>query len=122
VPHYSSNGRPDPVGVQIGPTVAAEAQKLEEEGKVGDVRTFNTVTDAFNALENGQVDAVINDFLVSADRASQSNGELKVVQNIPTGEQYRIAFPTDSELRQPRNEALKEIKEDSTYEKPEEIP
>jgi ABC-type amino acid transport substrate-binding protein len=92
------------VGVQIGTTGAAEAQKLEEEGKVGDDRTFNTVTDAFNALKNGQVDAVINDFLVSADRASQSNGEHKIVQNISTGEQYGIAFPTDSVLRQPLNE------------------
>ena len=119
------------VGVQIGTTGAAEANKLEEEGKVADVRTFNTVTDAFNALENGQVDGVINDFPVSADRASQSDGELEIVQNIPTGEQYGIAFPTDSELRQPVNEALAEIKEDGTYEeiyqkwfneKPEEIP
>jgi polar amino acid transport system substrate-binding protein len=105
------------VGVQIGTTGAAEAQKLEEQGKVADVRTFNTVTDAFNALENGQVDAVINDFPVSADRASQSNGELEIVQNIPTGEQYGIAFPTDSELRPRVNKALQEIKEDGTYEK-----
>jgi ABC-type amino acid transport substrate-binding protein len=119
------------VGVQIGTTGAAEAQRLQDEGQVGDVRTYNVVTDAFNALENGQVDAVINDFPVSADRASQSDGELEIVQNIPTGEQYGIAFPTDSELRQPVNEALAEIKEDGTYEeiyqkwfdeKPEEIP
>jgi ABC-type amino acid transport substrate-binding protein len=119
------------VGVQIGTTGAAETQKLEQEGKVGDVRTFNVVTDAFNALQNGQVDAVINDFPVSADRASQSEGELEIVQNIPTGEQYGIAFPTDSDLREPVNDALAEIKEDGTYEeiyqkwfdeKPEEIP
>jgi len=119
------------VGVQIGTTGAAQAQKYKEQGKVGEVRTFNTVTDAFNALENGQVDGVINDFPVSADRASQSNGELEIVQNIPTGEQYGIAFPKDSELRPRVNKALQEIKEDGTYEKlyvkwfdekPEEIP
>ncbi|HSL00238.1 MAG TPA: basic amino acid ABC transporter substrate-binding protein [Rubrobacteraceae bacterium] len=119
------------VGVQIGTTGAQEAQKLREDGKVATVRTFNVVTDAFNALQNGQVDAVINDFPVSADRASQSDGELEIVQNIPTGEQYGIAFPTDSDLRQRVNEALAEIKEDGTYEKifekwfdekPEEIP
>jgi ABC-type amino acid transport substrate-binding protein len=71
------------VGVQIGTTGAAEAQKLEEEGKVGDDRTFNTVTDAFNALKNGQVDAVINDFLVLADRASQSNGNSRSSRTYP---------------------------------------
>ena len=119
------------VGVQIGTTGAAEANKLKEEGKIATVRTYNVVTDAFNALENGQVDAVINDFPVSADRASQSEGQLEIVQNIPTGEQYGIAFPTDSELRPRVNKALQEIKEDGTYEeiyqkwfneKPEEIP
>lgn len=119
------------VGVQIGTTGAQEAQKLREEGKIANVRTFNVVTDAFNALQNGQVDAVINDFPVSADRASQSDGELEIVQNIPTGEQYGIAFPTDSDLRPRVNDALAEIKEDGTYEeiyqkwfdeKPEEIP
>ncbi|HEU4494380.1 MAG TPA: transporter substrate-binding domain-containing protein, partial [Rubrobacteraceae bacterium] len=119
------------VGVQIGTTGAAEAQKLKDEGKVATVRTYNVVTDAFNALENGQVDAVINDFPVSADRASQSEGALEIVQNIPTGEQYGIAFPTDSDLRPRVNKALQEIKEDGTYEemyqkwfkeKPEEIP
>ncbi len=119
------------VGVQIGTTGAAEAQEIKEQGKIANVRTFNVVTDAFNALQNGQVDAVINDFPVSADRAAQSNGELEIVQNIPTGEQYGIAFPTDSELRERVNDALAEIKEDGTYaeiyqkwfdEKPEQIP
>lgn len=119
------------VGVQIGTTGAAEAQKLKQEGKIAEVRTFNVVTDAFNALQNGQVDGVINDFPVSADRAAQSDGELEIVQNIPTGEQYGIAFPTDSDLREKVNDALAEVKEDGTYEeiyqkwfdeKPEEIP
>ena len=119
------------VGVQIGTTGAAKAQELEQDGQIADVRTFNVVTDAFNALQNGQVDAVINDFPVSQDRASQSDGTLEVVENIPTGEQYGIAFPTDSDLREKVNEALGEIKEDGTYEeiyqkwfdeKPEEIP
>nr|MDQ3387607.1 transporter substrate-binding domain-containing protein [Actinomycetota bacterium] len=36
---------------------------------------------------------------------------------IPTEEQYGIAFPTDSELTSPVNDALKEIKDDGTYAK-----
>ena len=119
------------VGVQIGTTGAAKAQEFEQDGQIAEVRTFNVATDAFNALQNGQIDAVINDFPVSADRAAQSDGELEVVENIPTGEQYGIAFPTDSDLREKVNEALAEVKEDGTYEeiyqkwfdeKPEEIP
>jgi ABC-type amino acid transport substrate-binding protein len=77
------------------------------------------------------VDAVINDLPVSLDKANQSDGTLKVVQNIPTGEQYGIAFPEDSDLVEPVNKALEEIKKDGTYaklyeewigKKPEEIP
>ena len=95
------------------------------------MRAFGTIEDAFAALENGQVDAVISDLPVSQDRADTSNGKLKVVETIPTGEQYGIAFPEDSDLVGPTNKALEEIKEDGTYEKlyrkwigtePEEIP
>ncbi len=103
------------VGVQLGTTGAMEAQNLANEDKVGSVRTFDTTEDAFTALENGQVDAVINDFPVSADKAKTSNGSLEVVQTIPTGEQYGIAFPKDSELTPKVNQALQEIKDDGTY-------
>ena len=50
---------------------------------------------------------------------------------IPTGSQYGIAFPKESPLIEPVNQALAEIKEDGTYEEiykewigraPEEIP
>lgn len=120
------------VGVQIGTTGEMKAKEFKEAGDItGEVRTFDTIEDAFNALENGQIDAIINDLAVSQDKANKSDGSLEVVQNIPTGEQYGIAFPTDSELVEPVNEALAEIKEDGTYEKiyeewigtkPEEIP
>ena len=98
------------VGVQIGTTGAMEAQKLADNDEAGSVRTFDTVEDAFNALENQQVDAVLNDFPVSADKAKTSNGSLEVVQTIPTGEQYGIAFPKGSELTGKVNKALQEIK------------
>lgn len=119
------------VGVQIGTTGEMKAKELQEEGSIAEVRTFNTVEDAFSALENGQVDAVINDLPVSQDKANASDGRLEIAETIPTGEQYGIAFPTDSELVEPANEALAEIKEDGTYaeiyekwigREPEEIP
>ncbi len=120
------------VGVQIGTTGELKAKEFKQQGKItGEVRTYDTITDAFAALENGQIDAIINDLPVSLDKANQSNGTLEVVQNIPTGEQYGIAFPKDSELVEPVNKALQEIKEDGTYakiyeewigQKPEQIP
>ncbi|MBA3610505.1 MAG: basic amino acid ABC transporter substrate-binding protein [Rubrobacter sp.] len=120
------------VGVQIGTTGEIKANEFAESGEItGDVRTFDTIEDAFAALENQQVDAIINDLPVSQDKANKSDGNLKIVQTIPTGEQYGIAFPTDSELVGPVNDALAEIKDDGTYAKiyekwigrePEEIP
>jgi ABC-type amino acid transport substrate-binding protein len=120
------------VGVQLGTTGEIKAKEFKEQGKVqGEIRTFDTIEDAFAALNNGQIDAIINDLAVSQDEAKNSGGDLKIVQVIPTGEQYGIAFPKDSDLVAPVNKALAEIKEDGTYEKiykkwigraPEEIP
>ncbi len=120
------------VGVQIGTTGEIKAKEFEEQGKIqGEIRTFDTIEDAFAAINNGQIDAIINDLPVSQDEVSNSDGTLEIVQVIPTGEQYGIAFPKDSDLIGPVNKALAEIKEDGTYEKiykkwigraPEEIP
>jgi ABC-type amino acid transport substrate-binding protein len=120
------------VGVQLGTTGELKAKELKRQGKItGEVRTFDTIPEAFSALENGQIDAVINDFPVSAYRAETGGGSLEVVQTIPTGEQYGLAFPTNSDLLEPTNKALEEIKKDGTYakiyekwlgQKPKEIP
>ncbi len=106
------------VGAQTATTGEIKAKELKDKGTIGgDVRTYKTVEDAFSALENGQIDAVINDLPVSQDKVSTSKGNLKIVETIPTGEQYGIAFPKDSELVGPVNKALKEIKNDGTYAK-----
>jgi ABC-type amino acid transport substrate-binding protein len=120
------------VGVQIGTTGEIKANEFEEQGDItGEIRTFDTIEDAFAALNNGQIDAIINDLPVSQDEVNGSDGALEIVQVIPTGEQYGIAFPKDSDLRADVNEALQEIKDDGTYEEiykkwigraPEEIP
>ena len=120
------------VGVQLGTTGEIKANQFEEQGRIsGEVRTFDTIEDAFAALNNGQIDAIINDLPVSQDEVNGSDGSLEISQVIPTGEQYGIAFPKDSDLVGPVNKALAEIKEDGTYEEiykkwigraPEEIP
>jgi ABC-type amino acid transport substrate-binding protein len=120
------------VGVQIGTTGEIKAKEFAEQGKIqGEIRTFDTIEDAFAAINNGQIDAIINDLPVSQDEVNSSDGALEIAQVIPTGEQYGIAFPKDSDLVGPVNKALAEIKADGTYEKiykkwigraPEEIP
>ena len=119
------------LGVQLGTMGQAEAGDLLNAGDVKEVRTYRTIEEAFAALEREVVDGVIYDLPVAQMEVEESDGALELVEVIPTGSQYGIAFPKDSPLVEPVNEALAEIKEDGTYEEiyekwigraPEEIP
>jgi ABC-type amino acid transport substrate-binding protein len=119
------------VGVQLGTAGQIETQELINAERVGQGRMFRTIEDAFAALQDGEVAGVIYDLAVAQDAVEESDGELRIVETVPTGEQYGIAFPKDSDLVEPVNEALAEIKADGTYEEiyerwigvpPEEIP
>ena len=120
------------LGVQTGTMGQIEAGELLNAGDVEAVRTYpKTIDDAFAALEEEAVDGVIYDLPAAQEKVEESEGALELVEVIPTGSQYGIAFPTESPLIEPVNQALAEIKEDGTYEElykkwigrpPEEIP
>ena len=100
------------IGAQLGTTGADYAK---DKANAKNVRTYDLVDDAFQALASGQVDAVVNDFPVSKF-AEREKENLEVVQTIPTGEKYGVAFKKgSSELQQEFNKALAEIKQDGTY-------
>jgi len=120
-----------PVGVQAGSTGQLKAEELLDDGQIGEVEPYRTIGEAFVDLRSGEVEGVIYDLSAANKKILESDGEIRFVEPIPTGEQYGIAFPKDSPLVDPVNEALAEIKEDGTYEKlyekwfgmpPEEIP
>ncbi|MDP9410419.1 MAG: basic amino acid ABC transporter substrate-binding protein [Actinomycetota bacterium] len=119
------------VGVQLGTAGQIEVQALINAERVGRGVTFRTIEDAFAALQAGQVEGVIYDLAAAQAAVEESDGRLRIVETVPTGDQYGIAFPQDSALVEPVNEALAEIKADGTYEEiyerwiglpPEEIP
>jgi ABC-type amino acid transport substrate-binding protein len=102
------------VGAQLG-TTGADYAKNETDAKT--VRTYDQIDDAFNALETGQVDAVLNDFPVSK-YATRAKKNLAVVQEIPTGENYGLWFKKGNDgLRNAVNKQLDKIKADGTYTK-----
>ena len=120
-----------PVGVQAGSTGQIKAEELHDDGQIGEMKPYRTIGGAFTALEKGEVEGVIYDLSAAHKKIEERNGEIKFVESISTGEQYGIAFPKDSPLIDPVNQALLEIKDDGTYEKlyekwigmpPEEIP
>lgn len=102
------------VGAQKGTTGAAYA---EDKTDASSVRTYPGIDDAFNALEAGQVSAVINDCPISK-YAEKSKPDLQVVEALTTGENYGFAFQKGStELEDAVNGALAEIKKDGTFTK-----
>jgi len=101
------------IGVQEGTT----GQDYAENKTDATVQAYAGIGTAFNALQAGQVDGVINDFAVSAF-ALKKYPELDVVQTIKTGESY--GFPMQKEntaLQGAVDGALKDLIADGTYEK-----
>jgi polar amino acid transport system substrate-binding protein len=101
------------IGVQEGTT----GQDYAEKSTDAQVQAYPEIGNAFNALQAGQVDGVINDFAVSAFALKQYP-QLDVVENIPTGEDY--GFPmqkSNTALQDAVNGALKDVIADGTYQK-----
>jgi polar amino acid transport system substrate-binding protein len=104
----------DAVAVQANTTGAMWAtENLQPRGI--EVKTFPEVPSAFNDLQAGTVQGVINDFPSSLAEVKTRPG-LKVVQTIPTGEHYGFAFsPSNPGLREAWNQQLAAAVADGTY-------
>jgi polar amino acid transport system substrate-binding protein len=101
------------IGVQQGTTGADYATNKTD----AQVQSYPEIGNAFNALQAGQVDGVINDFAVSAF-ALKKYPQLDVVQTITTGEQYGFPMqPQNTSLQDAVNGALQDSIDDGTYEK-----
>jgi polar amino acid transport system substrate-binding protein len=100
------------VGAQKGTTGADYA---EEQTDASSVRTYGEIGDVFNALEAGQIEAVINDCPISK-YAERAHPNLEVIQVLTTGENYGFPFQKDAtDLREAVNGALADMTEDGTY-------
>jgi polar amino acid transport system substrate-binding protein len=98
------------VGAQDGTTGEAYAN---DETSAAEVRGYPEGPDALNALQAGQVDAVIIDEPVAQDVIDRQGG-IEITE-IPTGELYGLPFAEDNDaLREQVNEALTEMKDDGT--------
>jgi polar amino acid transport system substrate-binding protein len=109
------NGPEDLPGKLVGTTtgstsaafVKAHGAKLQE---------FEKITEAFEALENGKLEAVVFDAPVLLYYASTGGrGKVRVVGSMFKKENYGIVFPRGSELRKRINEALLNMREDGSY-------
>ncbi|PWC16277.1 glutamine ABC transporter substrate-binding protein GlnH [Brenneria roseae subsp. roseae] len=84
--------------------------------KTKDLRQFPNIDNAYMELGTNRADAVLHDtpnilyFIKTA-----GNGQFKAVGDSIKAQQYGIAFPKNSDLREKVNGALKTLQEDGTY-------
>jgi polar amino acid transport system substrate-binding protein len=104
----------DRVGVQTGTTGAFWAQEnLDSKGV--QIADFTKAPDMFNALQAGSIVGIVNDLPVSI-AAIKGKSELKVVEQIATGEQYAFAVNKDNtSLLKAIDTALKKMLNDGSY-------
>ncbi len=119
------------IGVQKGTTGASAAEELKTEFD-GDLtlKKYDQIPSAFQALINGQIDAIVNDNTVNSEFADKRDdvvfleGEGAAAaegENAPpyltlTVENYGIGFRKDDDaFRKKVNEALAAVKENGTY-------
>lgn len=103
------------VGVQIDTTGQTKAEELQPTVGIKEIQKFDTILVAFEALEQGKIDAIINDYPVNM-YVSGKRGKTKVVTKIKTNEQYGIGVRKDNTaLLNSINSALKTVRDDGTY-------
>ncbi len=99
------------VGVQTGTTGEEAAKKIPGVK----IKEYPDIQYAFADLEKGRIDAVVNDFPVSAFYV-KGHPDVKLVGKLFTVEHYGIAFrKSDKALREAINKILKDIKSDGEY-------
>lgn len=100
------------LGVQVATTGAMEAHKIAS----AEVIEYKNINEAFMALKNGDIHAVVNDFPVNAYFIKQGNEDIKIVDVLNTNEHYGIAVSKDKpEILEQVNSALEILKENGKY-------
>ncbi len=102
------------IAVQTGTTGEAYAEENAPEGST--LQSFDEPAAMFLALESSQVDAILQDFPVNAERATQEPDKFELTATFPTGEQYGFATaPSNTELMDAINTTLADLRDNGTY-------
>jgi polar amino acid transport system substrate-binding protein len=109
---------PDDLPGKLVGTTTASTSAVYLKSKQSRVQEYQSITEAFAALEIGKLDAVVFDAPVLLYYAATSGrGKVRVVGPVFKRENYGILFPRGSDLRKRINEALLTMREDGTYDK-----
>lgn len=106
------------IAAQIGTTGADACNGVKEKNAATEVSIFNSTGEAYMALENGVVDAVINDHPVTMYYVNtEGSNKVKTVGDVFAAEDnYGIAVKKgNAELLNKLNDGLQEIRDNGTY-------
>ena len=97
-------------------TSFGEAYLKEREAEIGyaELRGYDTLANMLTDLQNGRIDAVINDEVGIRYAFSQQMTGMEVGATIETGELFAIMMPKDSPLLEEVNQAISDMKADGT--------
>jgi polar amino acid transport system substrate-binding protein len=109
------NGPEDLPGKRVGSIKGSTSVEYLRQRSVEPVE-FTKMEEAYQALQDGQVDAVVYDAPVLLFYAAhEGKGKVQTAGAIFRKENYGIVFPSNSPYRKPVNEALLKLKENGTY-------
>ena len=105
------------VGVKTGATSEKVAQEMKEKGAKIEIKSYKETVDYLLDLQNGRLDAAINDLLNQLEY-NKANPNVKIVGEPFTKAQLGIAVKKgDKELLDLTNAVLKELKQSGEAEK-----
>lgn len=100
----------------VSTRLSSTSQTYLEENTDAASDAYPEITEAYQALLTGHVDAALYDMPnVQYFMQQQGEGSMKIVGDMLTGEEYGIAFPKGSDLVEDVNEALSTLMENGTY-------
>jgi polar amino acid transport system substrate-binding protein len=109
------NGPQDLPGKRVASIKGSTSVEYLRQHSVDPVE-FAKIEEAYQALQDGHVDAVVYDAPVLLFYAAhEGNGKVQTAGAIFRKENYGIVFPSNSPYRKPVNEALLKLKENGTY-------
>ncbi len=105
------------VAAQSGTTGAEEAQKLQEEGKIGEAKILDDYNQCFLEIKNGSADAILIDVPVAESYLKDHPDTVKMVGEPYAADFYGIGVKKDNkELVEKINAGLDKIIKNGKYE------
>ena len=104
------------VAAQIGTSSADLVQQWEKDGKIAEAKIYDKVNEAVMDLQNGTVDALLNDKPVTTEYMSKQPDKIKIVGDILNEESYGFAVNKENkDLLDMINAGLQNVIDDGTY-------